>query len=81
MSKSFYPFNGSAFWRCYDLYYFASYYMSLLMYTHKQYLPDKAVAYTIISIFAVTIPFLLLKLSKMSPVESGESVGTDNNAQ
>ncbi|NLX76623.1 MAG: hypothetical protein GXZ01_04515 [Clostridiaceae bacterium] len=61
----------------------AYYALSLLtLYTlYKQYLPDKAVAYTIISIFAVTIPFLLLKLSKMSPVESGESVGTDNNAQ
>lgn len=35
---------------------------------YKQYLPENAVAYTILSIFLIPVPFLLLKLSKMEPV-------------
>lgn len=35
---------------------------------YRQYLPENAVAYTILSIFLIPVPFLLLKLSKMEPV-------------
>lgn len=47
-------------------------YIALMLLTlhdlYKQYVPENAVMYTIISIFAVPVPFLLLKLSKMDPI-------------
>lgn len=35
---------------------------------YKQYLPEQAVVYTVLSILVVTVPFFLLKISKMDPV-------------
>lgn len=35
---------------------------------YKQYVPEKAVLYTVLSIFGITVPFFLLKFSKMDPV-------------
>lgn len=43
--------------------------MVLSMYNlYKQYVPENAVLYTILSIFGITIPFFFLKFSKMEPV-------------
>lgn len=35
---------------------------------YKQYVPEQAVLYTVLSIFGITIPFFFLKFSKMDPV-------------
>lgn len=40
----------------------------VLMELYKQYIPEKALTYALLSILGVTIPFFLLKLSKMDPV-------------
>lgn len=37
---------------------------------YKQYLPESAVAYTIISIFVIPVPFLFLKLSNLNPIDN-----------
>lgn len=35
---------------------------------YKQYLPEQAILYMVLSIFGITIPFFFLKFSKMDPV-------------
>ena len=37
---------------------------------YKQYLPENAVAYTILSIFGIPVPFFFLKISKLNPIEN-----------
>lgn len=40
----------------------------VLLTLYKQYIPEKAMTYAVLSILGVTIPFFFLKLSKMDPV-------------
>ncbi len=40
----------------------------VLLALYKQYIPEKAMMYAVLSILVVTIPFFFLKLSKMDPV-------------
>lgn len=35
---------------------------------YKQYLPEKATMYAVLSILVVTVPFFILKIAKMDPV-------------
>ncbi len=43
--------------------------MVLTMYNlYKQYVPEQAILYTVLSIFGITVPFFFLKFSKMDPV-------------
>lgn len=39
-----------------------------LYHLYKQYLPEQATVYTVLSILVITVPFLLLKISKMEPI-------------
>lgn len=39
-----------------------------LNHLYKQYLPEQATVYTVLSILVITVPFLLLKISKMEPI-------------
>jgi hypothetical protein len=47
-------------------------YLVLLVLTaynlYKQYVPESAILYTVLSIFGITVPFFFLKFSKMDPV-------------
>lgn len=39
-----------------------------LYHLYKQYLPEQATVYTVLSVLGVTIPFFILKISKMEPI-------------